>query len=175
MCCVPGGGVCFPAGGVCWEGLVGLLKLSQPGRYWQAWKILASLENTGSGTGGYVFVRISVFQRPGLCRYSTEKITVVYLTANIRLWYNVYNERREKLYNMTESQETGKNAPVKRFYPLGYKIPSSRQKRRTANLHKIWEYKKHEIVRRRWTAEKRHTYIYKKGFLLKMCHAVTKL
>ena len=29
-----------------------LLKLSQPGSYWQAWKILASLENTGSGVGG---------------------------------------------------------------------------------------------------------------------------
>ena len=47
----------FPArvlcpGGVCVAGSRGLLKFSQPGRYWQAWQILASLENTGSGAGG---------------------------------------------------------------------------------------------------------------------------
>ena len=40
-----------------------LLKLSQPGSYWQAWKILASLENTGGGTGGYSLLRISAGQR----------------------------------------------------------------------------------------------------------------
>ena len=55
--------------------------------------------------------------------------------------YNVYNGWREKLYNVTESQETGKNAPVRRFAPAPYKITKNRQKRRTTNLHKIWEYK----------------------------------
>ena len=38
MCCPAG---VFPAG------IGGLLKLSQPGRNWQAWKILASLAETG--------------------------------------------------------------------------------------------------------------------------------
>lgn len=39
--------------------------------------------------------------------------------------YNVYNGWREKLYNMTESQETGKNAPTSRFSSLGYKFTLS--------------------------------------------------
>ena len=68
--------------------------------------------------------------------------------------YNVYNGWREKLYNVTESQETGKNAHGKRFRVYPYKIPCNRRKRLTTNLHKIWEYKKPEIVRRRRTAEK---------------------
>lgn len=45
-CCVCVVGVCVSGGSR------GLLKLSQLGSYWQAWKILASLENTGSGVGG---------------------------------------------------------------------------------------------------------------------------
>ena len=45
--------------GVCMAGIGSLLKLSQPGRNWQAWKILASLENTGGGTGGYSLLRIT--------------------------------------------------------------------------------------------------------------------
>ena len=47
--------LCVP-GGVCVAGSRGLLKLSQPGRSWQAWKILASLV---PGAGGYVFERIT--------------------------------------------------------------------------------------------------------------------
>ena len=41
LCCVCSWWACVPGGSM------GLLKLSQPGRNWQAWKILASLENTG--------------------------------------------------------------------------------------------------------------------------------
>ena len=66
--------------------------------------------------------------------------------------YNIDNEGGRKLYNVTESQETGKNGPGKRFWVYPYKIPLSRQKRRTAHLHKIWEYKKSEIVHRTRTA-----------------------
>lgn len=73
--------------------------------------------------------------------------------------YNVYNGWGEKLYNMTESQETGKNAPTRRFAPWGYKIPLNRQKRFTAHLHKIWEYKNPGTVRRTRTAKKPYTYI----------------
>lgn len=79
--------------------------------------------------------------------------------------YNVYNGWREKLYNMTESQETGKNAPVRRFTVYPYKIPLNRQKRFTAKLHKNWEYKKSEIVRRRRTHEKAlYLYIRMRAF-----------
>ena len=142
-CCV------CPGGGVCWEGLVGLLKLSQPGKYWQAWKILASLENTGK-PGKYwqavseavrcwgMFWKKNNSGAAGLCRYPDFRITPLSLTANICLWYNIDNERREKLYNMTESHQSPEICAVQRFSSLGYKIPSSRQKRFTANLHKIW-------------------------------------
>lgn len=48
------------------------------------------------------------------------------------------------------------------------------EKRFTGDLHKIWKYKKPEIVRRRRTAENGIP-IYKQGSsLLKVCHAVTK-
>ena len=62
-----------------------------------------------------------------------------------------YNKRSDNNKNAI-SHQTGKNAPTSRFAPCPYKIPLSRRKRRVANLHKIWEYKKPEIVRRRWTA-----------------------
>lgn len=52
--------------------------------------------------------------------------------------YNVYNGWRGKLYNMTESHQTGKNGPGKRFPSLGYNFPMNAQKRHTAHLHKIW-------------------------------------
>ena len=69
MCCVLVL-VCVPG-----AGSRSLLKLSQPGRNWQAWKILASLENTGSGTGGYSAVRITAVQRPETGRYSLLRIS----------------------------------------------------------------------------------------------------
>ena len=49
LCCVPWWCVSLAGSG-------GLLKLSQAGKYWQAWKILASLV---PGAGGYVFERIT--------------------------------------------------------------------------------------------------------------------
>ena len=83
------------------------------------------------------------------------------------MWYNIDNGWREKLYNMTESQETGKSGPGKRFAPHGYKITPNRQKRFTTNLHKIWEYKKPEIVRRGRTNENAHTYIKQREHFVK--------
>ena len=41
------------------------------------------------------------------------------------------------------------------------------RKRRTTNLHKNWEYKKPEIVRRRWTNENAHTYIKQREHFVK--------
>ena len=142
--------LCACVVGVCVAGSRGLLKLSQVGRSWQAGKSWMVSE---AGAGGYVFPRITVLQRPELCRYPGRRITPIPLTGNNRLWYNVYNERGRKLYNVTESQETGKNAPGKRFRVYPYKIPWSRQKRHTAHLHKIWEYKNPGTVRRIRTAE----------------------
>ena len=74
------------------------------------------------GIGGYVFPRITVLQRPGLCRYFRRRITGLYLTANNCLWYNIDNERGQKLYNVSESHQTGKNGPGKRFPFFGYKF-----------------------------------------------------
>ena len=103
------------------------------------WQVLDGVGGVcACGAGGYTGKRITVLQRPGLCRYFRRRITPIPLTGNNRLWYNIDNERRRKLYNMTESQETGKNALVRRFCLLGYKITPSRQKRFTTNLHKIW-------------------------------------
>ena len=70
-----------------------------------------------------------------------------------RKCYNKCNDNNKKVI----SHQTGKNGLVRRFHPLGYKIPSNRQKRRTDDLHKIWEYKNPEIVHSRWTA---YYYIY---------------
>ena len=50
--------------------------------------------------------------------------------------YNKCNDDNKKAI----CHQTGKNASVRRFAPAPYKIPPNRQKRRTANLHKIWEY-----------------------------------
>ena len=72
------------------------------------------------------------------------------------------------MYNVTESQETGKNGPGKRFAPHGYKFTLNARKRHTAHLHKIWEYKKPETVRRGRTAEKApYTYIYAREQIVK--------
>ena len=100
----------------------GLLKLSQVGKYWQAWKILASLENTGSGTGGYVFLRITVWSLMATFDNSYRKC------------YNKCNDDNKKAI----CHQTGKNASVKRFCLYGYKIPPNARKRHTANLHKFW-------------------------------------
>ena len=48
-----------------------------------------------------------------------------------------YNKRSDNNKNVI-SHQTGKNAPTRRFAPAPYKIPMSRQKRRTTNLHKFW-------------------------------------
>ena len=62
-----------------------------------------------------------------------------------------YNKRSDN-NKKAICHQTGKNAPGKRFRVYPYKIPMSGQKRRTAHLHKNWEYKKPEIVRRGRTA-----------------------
>lgn len=41
------------------------------------------MASVGSGTGGYVFLRITVLQRTGLCRYPGRRITHQYLTIHI--------------------------------------------------------------------------------------------
>ena len=88
--------LCPGAGGVCPWGSRSLLKLSQVGRCWQAgkyweryWGICFS-ENIGRFAAGagrylgrYTFVRITVFQRHGLCRYPGRRITHQYLTIHI--------------------------------------------------------------------------------------------
>ena len=48
-----------------------------------------------------------------------------------------YNKRSDDNKNVI-CHQTGKNASVRRFAPAPYKIPMSRQKRRTAHLPKIW-------------------------------------
>ena len=67
LCCVCSWWACVPGGSM------GLLKLSQPGRNWQAWKILASLENTGKP--GKYWERCR--RRCGTGGYSAGKITAV--------------------------------------------------------------------------------------------------
>lgn len=59
------------------------------------------------------------------------------LDSLYRKCYNKCNDDNKKAI----CHQTGKNGPGKRFHPLGYKITWSRQKRRTDDLHKIWEYK----------------------------------
>lgn len=54
-----------------------------------------------------------------------------------RKCYNKCNDNNKKAI----CRQTGKNGPGKRFAPWGYKFPLNRQKRRTTNLHKNWEYK----------------------------------
>lgn len=117
------------------------------------------LTSAGNGVGGSSRLRIAAGRRPETGRYSIGKITVLSLTGNNRLWYNIDNKRGRKLYNVTESQETGKNGPGKRFRAYPYKIPWSRQKRRTDDLHKIWEYKNGLNCTPYKDSGKRHTYI----------------
>lgn len=83
--------------------------------------------------------------------------------------YNKCNDDNKKAI----CHQTGKNGLVRRFYPLGYKITPNAEKRRTAHLHKNWEYKKPEIVRRTRTAKKGIPIYKQKGFLLKIYHVVT--
>ena len=77
-----------------------------------------------------------------------------------RKCYNKCNDDNKKAI----SHQTGKNAPTRRFAPAPYKIPLNRQKRRTAHLPKIWEYKKPEIVRRRRTVKNGIPIYTKKAF-----------
>ena len=48
-----------------------------------------------------------------------------------------YNKRSDN-NKKAICHQTGKNAPTRRFAPAPYKIPPNAEKRRTANLHKIW-------------------------------------
>ena len=109
-----------------------------------AWQKLASMENTGGGTGGYSLPRI------------TAGDLMAILDNSYRKCYNKCNDDNKKAI----SHQTGKNASVSRFAPCPYKIPLSRRKRRVANLHKNWKYKTAWFVRRRWTHEKT-LYLYK--------------
>ena len=87
-----------------------------------------------------------------------------------RKCYNKCNDDNKNVI----SHQTGKNAPTRRFAPCPYKIPLSRRKRRVANFHKFWKYKKHKIVRHTRTAGSGIP-IYTQGItLLKVCHVVTK-
>ena len=56
------------------------------------------------------------------------------------LYKKCYNKRSDD-NKKAISHQTGKNALGKRFYVYPYKVPLNRRKRRTANLHKNWEYK----------------------------------
>ena len=56
------------------------------------------------------------------------------LDSSYRKCYNKRSDDNKKAI----CHQTGYNGPGKRFPSLGYKIPLSRQKRRTAHLHKIW-------------------------------------
>ena len=87
-----------------------------------------------------------------------------------RKCYNKCNDDNKKAI----CHQTGKNAPVSRFCLQGYKITPNTEKRRTANLHKFWKYKNGLNCTPYKDSRKSHTYIYKKGILLKVCHAVTK-
>ena len=48
-----------------------------------------------------------------------------------------YNKCNDDNKNVI-SHQTGKNASVSRFCRYGYKITPNTEKRRVANLHKIW-------------------------------------
>lgn len=71
-----------------------------------------------------------------------------------RKCYNKCNDDNKKAI----CHQTGKNASVSRFSSLGYKITPNAEKRRTANLHKNWEYKMLKIVCHTRTA---YYYIYR--------------
>ena len=119
--------VCVPW---CWRVFVGsrrLLKLSQPGRNWE-------LCRRWSGIGGYVFGRITAVSG---ALYSVENIGISAVAILDNLYRKCYNKCNDDNKNVI-CHQTGKNAPVSRFYPLGYKITPNRQKRRTDDLHKIW-------------------------------------
>ena len=107
------------------------------------------LVGDGNGTGGYVFLRITAVSG---ALYSGENNGISAPWAMPLSWpennaptfdnsyRKCYNKRSDNNKNVI-CHQTGKNALVSRFCLYGYKIPLSRQKRFTANLHKNWKYK----------------------------------
>ena len=127
--------VCVSGWCVC-AGSRGLLKLSQDGRNWQVGRRWERCRRQ-SGIGGYSHKRIT----GGLRRYSDFRITVSEAMAILdNLYRKCYNKCNDDNKNVI-SHQTGKNAPTSRFCLQGYKITPNTEKRRTANLHKIWKYK----------------------------------
>ena len=92
-----------------------------------SWQVLASLENTGwcrrwSGTGGSSAERITAGQRWQFLTIYIENV-IISVTMITKM---LFVTRRAKM-------------PLQGVFALcPYKIPMSRQKRRTAHLHKIW-------------------------------------
>ena len=106
-----------------------------------SWQLVASwwvLDGLPCGAGGYVFGRITPLAPAWTMPLFSAENNGALLDGAPSICYNVYNGRREKLYNVTESHQTGKNAPIRRFAPPPYKFPLCRQKRRTAHLHRNW-------------------------------------
>lgn len=123
---------------VCPAGSRGLLKLSQHGRSWQPGRCWQAGRDWERYWGICFFWRILVFQQTGQRRYFYFRITVpeavAFLDNSYRICYNKCNDDNKNVI----CHQTGKNGPGKRFRVYPYKIPMSRQKRRTAHLHKLW-------------------------------------
>ena len=147
--------VVCPGGGVCWEGSRSLLKLSQLAG-------VGKLASVGSGVGGGAVLWDMFFReyRP-LCGRSWAVSVALYFCENNgtsaawtmplswpennaptfdNLYKKCYNKCNDDNKNVI-CHQTGKNAPTSRFAPCPYKIPLSRQKRRTAKFPIIWKYK----------------------------------
>ena len=101
------------------------------------WQELADWQEVVDGIGGYSGGKTTAAAGTGRALFYFEN-NALSLTGRPRLWYNIYNRRRRKLYNMTECRQTGKIAPVRRFYPQAYNYPKSRLERIVAHLHKLW-------------------------------------
>ena len=118
-----------------------LLKLSQAGkswrvgRCWTVWKDWALSWWEKNGAGGYPRQRISAALR--LVQGGLPHGVAPILDNSYKRCYNKCNDNNKKAI----SHQTGKNAPLRRFPPQGYKSMISRQKRRKTHLHKIWEYR----------------------------------
>lgn len=135
----------FPA---CVSGsLVSLLKLSQHGKCWLAGKCWEL-----AGAGGICFWEnngsTAAWNRPIFSRKNNGRTAIAILDSLYKKCYNKCNDNNKNVI----CHQTGKNAPTSRFSSLGYKITPNAKKRRTAHLHKIWEYKNPGTVRRTRTA-----------------------
>ena len=152
MLCWPGCGVCVSGGKqrlvktfTAWKILASLENTGKPGKYWQTvseaeryWGICFSENNGRTAVVQGDAVRQSrpapAAKRLIFWRKNNGRTATAIFDNSYRKCYNKCNDDNKKAI----SHQTGKNASVSRFSSLGYNFPLSRQKRRTANWHKIW-------------------------------------